>query len=159
MGKEMADNLANRLGIAKNKAKYSGVKVYAADGALLAAFDADGKLKEGSDVVSRGMASGKINEADGRVTTVFEFTNEGMVPLVLTNVRASCGCTTPKWTREPIEPGQKGNITVTYNPNGRPGRFQKTVTITSNATEPTQRHISAPTTNTVAWTSPQIPHR
>lgn len=82
---------------------------------------------------------GKINEADGRVTTVFEFTNEGMVPLVLTNVRASCGCTTPKWTREPIEPGQKGNITVTYNPNGRPGRFQKTVTITSNATEPTQR--------------------
>ena len=60
MGKEMADNLANRLGIAKNKAKYSGVKVYAADGALLAAFDADGKLKEGSDVVSRGMASGKI---------------------------------------------------------------------------------------------------
>ena len=82
---------------------------------------------------------GKINEADGRVTTIFEFTNEGMVPLVLTNVRASCGCTTPKWTHEPIEPGQKGNITVTYNPNGRPGRFQKTVTITSNATEPTQR--------------------
>lgn len=79
---------------------------------------------------------GKINEADGRVTTVFEFTNEGMVPLVLSNVRASCGCTTPKWTREPIEPGQKGTITVTYNPNGRPGRFQKKVTVTSNATEP-----------------------
>lgn len=37
---------------------------------------------------------GKINEADGRVTTVFEFKNEGMTPLVLTNVRASCGCTT-----------------------------------------------------------------
>ncbi len=82
---------------------------------------------------------GKINEADGRVTTVFEFKNEGMEPLVLTNVRASCGCTTPKWTREPIEPGQKGQITVTYNPNGRPGRFQKTVTITSNATEATTK--------------------
>jgi hypothetical protein len=82
---------------------------------------------------------GKINEADGRVTTVFEFTNEGMVPLVLTNVRASCGCTTPKWTREPIEPGAKGNITVTYNPNGRPGRFQKTVTVTSNAAEATTK--------------------
>ena len=82
---------------------------------------------------------GKINEADGRVTTVFEFRNEGMVPLVLTNVKASCGCTTPKWTREPVEPGQKGTITVTYNPNGRPGRFQKTVTITSNASEPTVR--------------------
>ena len=82
---------------------------------------------------------GKINEADGRVSVVFEFKNEGMAPLVLSNVRASCGCTTPTWTKEPVEPGQKGSITVTYNPNGRPGRFQKTVTITSNATEPSKR--------------------
>ena len=82
---------------------------------------------------------GKINEADGRVTTVFVFKNEGMTPLVLNNVRASCGCTTPKWTREPIEPGATGDITVTYNPNGRPGRFQKTITVSSNATEPTVR--------------------
>lgn len=82
---------------------------------------------------------GKINEADGKVTTVFTFKNEGMEPLVLSNVRASCGCTTPKWPRQPIEPGQTGEITVTYNPNGRPGRFTKTVTITSNATEPTTR--------------------
>lgn len=82
---------------------------------------------------------GKINEADGRVSVVFEFKNEGMAPLVLSNVRASCGCTTPTWTKEPVEPGQTGSITVTYNPNGRPGRFQKTVTITSNATEPTKK--------------------
>ena len=82
---------------------------------------------------------GKINEADGKVTTIFTFKNEGMEPLVLSNVRASCGCTTPKWPRQPIEPGQTGEITVTYNPNGRPGRFTKTVTITSNATEPTKR--------------------
>ena len=82
---------------------------------------------------------GKIHEEDGRVSTVFEFKNEGMAPLVLSNVRASCGCTTPTWTKEPVEPGQKGSITVTYNPNGRPGRFQKTVTITSNATEATVR--------------------
>ena len=82
---------------------------------------------------------GKINEADGRVTTIFEFKNEGMSPLVLSNVRASCGCTTPKWTHEPIEPGQTGEITVTYNPSGRPGRFQKSITVTSNAVEPTTR--------------------
>ncbi len=82
---------------------------------------------------------GKINEADGRVSVVFEFKNEGMAPLVLSNVRASCGCTTPTWTKEPVEPGKTGSITVTYNPNGRPGRFQKTVTITSNATEPTKK--------------------
>ena len=82
---------------------------------------------------------GKINEADGRVSVVFSFKNEGMAPLILSNVRASCGCTTPTWTKEPVEPGQTGSITVTYNPNGRPGRFQKTVTITSNATEATKR--------------------
>ena len=82
---------------------------------------------------------GKINEADGRVSVVFEFKNEGMAPLVLSNVRASCGCTTPTWTKEPVEPGKTGSITVTYNPNGRPGRFQKTVTITSNATEPSKK--------------------
>ena len=76
---------------------------------------------------------GQINEIDGRVTTVFTFKNQGMVPLVLSEVRASCGCTTPKWTREPVEPGQTGAITVTYNPNGRPGRFNKTITVTSNA--------------------------
>ena len=82
---------------------------------------------------------GKINEGDGRVSVVFNFKNEGMAPLVLSNVRASCGCTTPTWTKEPVEPGQSGSITVTYNPNGRPGRFQKTVTITSNATDPTKK--------------------
>lgn len=82
---------------------------------------------------------GKINEADGRVTTIFEFKNEGMQPLVLSNVRASCGCTTPTWTKTPIEPGQTGNITVTYNPSGRPGKFQKTITVTSNATEATTK--------------------
>jgi len=82
---------------------------------------------------------GRIHESDGRVTTVFKFKNEGMSPLILNNVRASCGCTTPKWTREPIEPGATGEITVTYNPNGRPGKFSKTITVSSNAKEPTMR--------------------
>ena len=82
---------------------------------------------------------GKINEGDGRVTEVFTFKNEGATPLVLSNVRASCGCTTPKWTQEPVEPGQTGTITVTYNPNGRPGPFNKTITVKSNATEPEKK--------------------
>ena len=82
---------------------------------------------------------GKINEGDGRVSVVFNFKNEGMTPLVLSSVKASCGCTTPTWTKEPVEPGQTGSITVTYNPNGRPGKFHKTVTVTSNATVPQQK--------------------
>lgn len=84
---------------------------------------------------------GTINEADGKVTTVFEFTNTGMAPLVVNRVRASCGCTTPNWTKTPIEPGQKGTISVTYNPAGRPGRFTKTITVSSNATESDTRLI------------------
>lgn len=80
---------------------------------------------------------GKIKEEGGRVSYIFEFTNDGAKPLALTNVRASCGCTTPDWSREPIAPGQTGHITVTYNPNGRPGRFTKTITVTSDAEPPT----------------------
>jgi hypothetical protein len=76
---------------------------------------------------------GTFKESDGVQTTTFKFTNKGEVPLVLNNVRASCGCTTPKWTREPVAPGNEGQIQVSYNPKNRPGSFNKTVMITSNA--------------------------
>ena len=64
---------------------------------------------------------------------VFKFTNIGKEPLVITNVQASCGCTTPKWTKEPVKPGESGQVTAIYNSKGRPGNFNKAVTITSNA--------------------------
>jgi len=78
---------------------------------------------------------GKINEEDGKVTHVFNFTNKGNSPLVVSRVQASCGCTTPTWTKEPIEPGKRGSITVTFNPSGRPGSFSKSITVYSNATD------------------------
>lgn len=62
----------------------------------------------------------------------FTFTNTGDEPLILSSVRASCGCTTPKWTQKPVMPGKTGEIGVRYNTNN-PGGFTKTVTITSNA--------------------------
>jgi hypothetical protein len=61
--------------------------------------------------------------------------NKGNAPLVINRAQASCGCTTPAWTKEPIEPGKKGSITVTYNTTGRPGAFTKTITVYSNASE------------------------
>ncbi|MBQ9440240.1 MAG: DUF1573 domain-containing protein [Paludibacteraceae bacterium] len=82
---------------------------------------------------------GTIPEEGGRVTHTFEFTNTGATPLLISNVRASCGCTTPNWTKEPVEPGQKGIVTATYNPAGRPGSFNKTITVSSNATAETVR--------------------
>ena len=75
---------------------------------------------------------GTVAEEVGKVSHVFEFTNTGDADLVLTNVQASCGCTTPQWVREPVAPKQKGTITVTYSAAGRPGPFTKTITVYSN---------------------------
>lgn len=79
---------------------------------------------------------GDIKEADGPVTFVFNYKNSGATPLVLHNVQASCGCTTPEWTRTPVQPNGTGTIKVTFNPANRPGRFNKTITIQSNAQTP-----------------------
>jgi hypothetical protein len=68
----------------------------------------------------------------------FQFDNSGDAPIVLTDVRASCGCTTPSWTKDPIPPGGKGSIKASYNSSGRIGVFNKSITITSNAAEPSK---------------------
>ncbi|GHT58399.1 hypothetical protein FACS18945_4230 [Bacteroidia bacterium] len=80
---------------------------------------------------------GKIKEEDGSVSTTFEFTNTGVAPLVISGVTASCGCTTPEWTKEPVPAGGKGVIKATYNAQGRPGVFKKSITVRSNATDGT----------------------
>jgi len=65
---------------------------------------------------------------------VFKFTNVGKSPLIISNVKGSCGCTVPTKPEEPIMPGETGEIKVKYATN-RIGPFSKTVTITSNAYE------------------------
>ena len=64
----------------------------------------------------------------------FTFWNDGNEPLILQNVKASCGCTTPKYTQKPVMPGESGVIDVHYNTNNV-GGFSKTVTVTSNAVD------------------------
>ena len=76
---------------------------------------------------------GSIKEDGGLATTVFEFKNTGDQPLILNNVKATCGCTTPEWTQEPVAPGKSGSIKVSYNPKNRPGSFTKNVNVFSNA--------------------------
>ena len=70
------------------------------------------------------------------VETSFEFTNSGTAPLIITNVQTSCGCTVPKYPKEPIMPGQTKKIEVKYNASAM-GNFSKTITITSNSDNPT----------------------
>jgi len=73
-----------------------------------------------------------------KVTHEFKFTNTGKEPLILSNVHASCGCTTPSWPKEPVLPGKDAVILVTYNTQGRIGPFTKSITITSNADQPSK---------------------
>nr|MBP7472109.1 DUF1573 domain-containing protein [Prevotella sp.] len=76
---------------------------------------------------------GKFSENDATQKTTFTFTNVGNQPLVINQAIASCGCTVPKYTKHPILPGQKGEISVTYYGKGKfPGHFKKTITIRSN---------------------------
>ncbi len=72
------------------------------------------------------------NIIEGEVATFqFVFTNKGSDSIKLTNVRASCGCTTPLWTKEEVAPGETGVITAQYNSKGRVGTFHKSITVNS----------------------------
>lgn len=72
--------------------------------------------------------------ADG--VRVFEFTNTGNAPLIISDVKSTCGCTVPKKPEGPIMPGQSGEISVKYDTN-RVNPIRKTITVISNADRPT----------------------
>lgn len=78
---------------------------------------------------------GFIPEDGGPVTHFFEFTNTGDAPLVIISATASCGCTRPSYPTEPIAPGKKGKIKVTFIPEGRPGEFEKVIKVRTNDKE------------------------
>lgn len=101
---------------------FAGITVAQAQKAAKIEFKSEtidyGEIKKGSDGVR-----------------VFEFTNTGTAPLVIEDVKSSCGCTVPKKPEEPIMPGDTGKIEVKYDTN-RVGPIRKTVTVYSNADEP-----------------------
>ena len=72
---------------------------------------------------------------------VYNFKNTGNMPLVLSNVNASCGCTTPSYSKDPVAPGEKGFITVKFNSKGKEGKLNKTVTAYAN-TKPAENTVS-----------------
>lgn len=86
---------------------------------------------------------GNFAESQPVQKCTFTFTNTGDAPLVINQAVASCGCTVPSYTKEPIAPGKTGTISVTYNGKGKfPGHFKKTITVRSNAkTEMTRLYI------------------
>ncbi len=82
---------------------------------------------------------GDINQGD-KVNHTFKFTNTGNLPLVITNVEVTCGCTTPKgWGRDAIAPGSQGEITVAFDSSGKFGKQNKVITVISNSTGTTNQ--------------------
>ncbi|SNS92787.1 Protein of unknown function [Ekhidna lutea] len=81
---------------------------------------------------------GTIKDGDV-VEHVFSFVNEGEAPLIITDAKATCGCTVPEWPKEPIPVGGEGEIKVRFNSKNKPGVQNKTVTLTANTWPKTQR--------------------
>lgn len=79
---------------------------------------------------------GTIKETDPVVSHEFRFTNEGKVPLIINDVKSSCGCTVPEWPREPVLPGKSSTIKVNFNPKQQKGSVVKSIQILSNAVKP-----------------------
>ena len=85
------------------------------------------EFKDKDNTIDYGTVS---KDSDSGIRT-FEFTNTGNAPLILTNVKSTCGCTIPTFSKDPILPGKTGKIEVKYNMN--PGPIVKTITVESNA--------------------------
>lgn len=75
---------------------------------------------------------GEITEQGGNADHEFVFTNASGRPVSILSVQASCGCTTPDWTKQPVAPGKTGFIKASFDPKGRPGYFNKTLSVTTN---------------------------
>ena len=82
---------------------------------------------------------GMVDEGE-KVSHTYNFKNTGSEPLILSNAKGSCGCTVPKWPKEPIAPGESGVITVEFNSKNKKGKRNQKVTITAN-TDPAQTFI------------------
>jgi hypothetical protein len=88
------------------------------------------------------------------VTHVFEFKNTGNTPLKLDNVQASCGCTTPEWSKDEVAPGSSSKITVGYNA-ANDGEFEKTITLTYNGGQTQQIIIKGEVWKTPVASAPE----
>ena len=71
-------------------------------------------------------------QPDSKVRHTFKFTNTGKSPLLIADATASCGCTTPSWTKEPVAPGSTGEMEVLFDSRGKEGLINKQVSVRAN---------------------------
>lgn len=110
--------------------KFIAIAIFVFAGLATAQAQKTAKIEFKSETIDYGEI---MKGSDG--LRVFEFTNVGDAPLIIEDVKSSCGCTVPKKPKDPIMPGETGEIEVKYNTN-KPGPIRKTVTVYSNAEEP-----------------------
>lgn len=79
---------------------------------------------------------GAFHEEDGEVSTTFHFVNTSDKPMAILRVRTSCGCTSPKYDKGAVSPGDTASIVVTFDPIGRPGKFSKTISVALSDNSP-----------------------
>ncbi|HEX2395466.1 MAG TPA: DUF1573 domain-containing protein, partial [Bacteroidales bacterium] len=100
---------------------------------LLGSYSVYAQEKSSMEFAEKELNFGTIRAIDGKINHDFVFTNRGKTPIILNDVRTSCGCTVPEWPKEPILPGKTGKISVSFNPNGQSGSISKSIQIISNA--------------------------
>lgn len=120
----------------QNKQKSDNQSTAEAVAALQPTSDKFPVMKADSQSVDLGV----ITEGD-TIVHIYKFTNTGNMPLVLSNVNASCGCTTPSYSTTPVEPGEQGFIKVKFDSKGKEGKLSKTVTAFAN-TNPSENTFS-----------------
>ena len=110
-----------------------------ADGAKNVANKAAEAIPTGPTTVMEFAATefdfGTVDEGE-KVSHTFSFKNTGNEPLIISNAKGSCGCTVPKWPKEPIAPGESGEVTVEFNSKNKKGKRNQKVTITANTNPP-----------------------
>ena len=107
---------------------------------LETAKERDAKISLGSAIIEFDQTEydfGTITEGDV-VDGKFLITNKGKVDLIITSVKPSCGCTTPEWTRDPIKPGESGEIKFSFNSRGRVGKQNISITVKANTEKVTE---------------------
>lgn len=102
-----------------------------------------GTFEEGIRFVKLKHDFGRFSEDDESKVALFSFTNQSQKPMAIAQVQSSCGCAVASYTQTPIPPGKSGTIRITYNPKGRPGRFNRAIVVqVSGSDVPTKLFIS-----------------
>ncbi|MDP2068981.1 MAG: DUF1573 domain-containing protein [Lutibacter sp.] len=107
---------------------------------LETAKERDAKISMGTAIIefdTKDYDFGTVNEGEV-VEGIFKISNKGKTDLIITNASASCGCTVPEWPKDPIKPGDSGELKFSFDSKGRTGKQSKTITLQTNTADVTE---------------------